>query len=271
MSNILVVGAGICGSSLIRAAKSAGFGVALIDDARPMDSLAAAAVLRRAWHKGDERALFDRTLQLYAQWGVPLLSGAIVTSYRRTPPKHDADWHMVAPADPLWQASITGHATAIDEHTVAIDARPTARGPESDHEVVANHVLWATGRYQGEVGGVTYGVTWVHDDPLAALVNPQIMRVHHIAPYKSVMAGTVGRRARFGSSSATSSEKAWDQARSMLDLGEAEGIIKDKANWEPKIGVRVKSAKAATLGGMHRTGYALAPALAERIIARIGR
>lgn len=59
--------------------------------------------------------------------------------------------------------------------------------------------------------------------------------------------------------------------REVLAEAERIGMIKDRANWEPRAGVRVKSAPAAILGGMHRTGYALAPALAERIIARVGR
>jgi len=270
MTNVIIVGAGICGSSLARAAKAAGLGIVVVDDNRPTDSLAAAAVLRRAWHSADEIALFDRSMALYREWGVPVLSSAVVTSYRGTEPKVQPDWHMVAPALPLWAASIAGHATAIDGG-VAIDARPTARGPESDRTVAGDRVLWATGRYGGNVSGVTHGVTWVHDDPIAGLVNPSIMRVHHLAPYKSVMAGAVGGRARFGSSSASTSEKAWQQAREMLAEAERIGMIKDRANWEPRAGVRVKAAPATTLGGMHRTGYALAPALAERIIARVGR
>ena len=260
MTNVIIVGAGICGSSLARAAKAAGLGIVVVDDNRPTDSLAAAAVLRRAWHSADETALFDRSMALYREWGVPVLSGAIVTNYRHTEPKIDPDWHMIAPALPLWPASIAGHASAIDGG-VAVLGR----------EIEAHHVLWATGRYGGNVSGVTHGVTWVHDDPHAALVNPQMMRVHHVAPYKSVMAGVVGKRARFGSSSANTAEKAWEQARYFKELGIREQIIEDVEGWRPVYGQRVKSAQAATLGGMHRTGYALAPALAERIIARVGR
>jgi len=259
--NILIVGAGICGSALTIAAVRAGHTVTLVNDDQPMDSLSAAAVLRRAWHAGSERALFNRTLDLYAEWDIQLLTGAVVTSYRRSEPKYDPDWRMIDPAAPLVTASVSGHAVGVGEGVVRV-------GEQTFHP---DATLWATGRYGGEVTGVTYGVTWVHDNPDAALIDPAHMRVHHIAPYKSVMAGEVGGRARFGSSSATSSDKARQQAKDMYALGVREGIIRDDSGWYAVSGQRVKTAPNATLGGMHRTGYALAPALAERIIARIGR
>lgn len=255
---ILIIGAGICGSSLARAAQAAGHEVTVVDDHLACDSLAAAAVLRRAWHTGGERALFNRTMALYRQWGVPVTSGAVVTSYRREDVRTDPDWHLVDPSAPLWTSVTPGHAVALD-HGISL----------GDTRIDADHVLWATGRHRGEVSGVTFGVTWVHPDPVIGLGTPETLRVHHCAPYKTMIAGVAGATARFGSSSASSIAKAREQANSMLAEANRLGMITDMANWSPREGIRVKSAPAATLGGMHRTGYALAPALAERLIGAL--
>lgn len=257
MTKLIIVGAGVCGSMLARAATAAGHEFVLVNDDKPIDSLSAAAVLRRAWHKDHERTAFDRSMALYAEWGIPLLHGAVVTSYRRSSPKQDSDWRMIAPSLPLLEPNVRGHATAIPG------------GVKVGSRTLLGKVLWATGRYGDGATGLTHGFTWIHDDPRAGLVDPGIMRVHHVAPYKSVMAGAVGGKGRFGSSSASSKEKAWEQALYFRKLGVTEGIIRNADDWYPVYGMRVKTTPSATLGGMHRTGYALAPALAESVIKNI--
>lgn len=261
MSEVIVIGAGICGSSLARAAVAAGYPVMLIsDDSRPRESLAAVAVLRRAWHKGEERGYVDRSMALYREWGVPVISGAVVTNYRFPGiVRLDPDWHMIAPEGPLCTPDVRGHAELSDE---GVDVG-TTRYP-------ASNVLWATGRYGPHTGGISYGVTWVSDDPADALVSPESLRVHHIAPYKTVVAGVVGGRARYGSSSAATDVKAISAAHGLMEIGIREGIVRPSRSWYPILGRRVRHAPFATLGGMHRTGYALAPALAEIAVSMIG-
>ncbi len=78
---IVVVGAGIAGSSLTRLARSAGHEVTLIGN-EPPHSLAGMCILRRGYHAGKDVELnwFHRSLDLYEHWGIPVLTGGLVSS-----------------------------------------------------------------------------------------------------------------------------------------------------------------------------------------------
>lgn len=269
MTHIVVVGAGIAGSSVARAARRAGIRVTVVAEGRE-HSRAAAALLRAAYHvkRPGEPALYERSVALYGEWGVPLdARGGWVTNYR-TPdrePRYDPDWLLLDPAAPLVTPDRSGHA------------RPTARGVRvGTLDVDADTVVWCTGAATGS--SLTYGVTWVHPDP-AALTAPDRLRIHHIAPYKTIAAGTAGGVARLGSSSARDAELADEQGRRMLAAAAQVGIIHSLTGWVPIRGQRcTASVPVAAPGGihqslndLHRTGYALAPALGERIAANAGR
>lgn len=262
---VVVVGAGIAGCSVVRACRAKHYDVTLISDGAAASSLAATAVLRRGYHAKDKRdlQLWDRSIELYKRWNVKMREGALVSSYLKPGMKFDMDWRMLDPAEPL--------------HSIATSATKGIAVETSANEVVlrdgrsfgADKVVVAIGSATG-VGKITHGVTWVaHKSALSA----NELRVHHIAPYKTLTAGVVGGIARLGSSSATTAEAAREQAHKMLRLAEELGIAV-KNGWTPVYGQRIQTEPRAfqhrdgyyVLTGYHRTGYALAPAEAEEMV-----
>lgn len=258
---IVIVGAGIAGSSLARLARQRDLPVTVVSSARP-DSFAATAVLHRAWHRRDpaEEKLYDRTLSLYAEWGIPVRSGGWVTGYRRREvvPRFDPDWRLLDPLAPLATPDIVATARKMPGGVLL----GTGRG------LLADRVYWCTGATTGR--GITHGVTWAHPKS-SALAEPDRIRVHHYAPYKTICAGMAGSTARLGSSSAATADAARKQAVGMLALALRVGLITTDQGWRPIHGRRCHELSMPAegihvpVGGLHRTGYALAPALAERL------
>jgi hypothetical protein len=267
----VVVGAGIGGSAFTRVARGAGHEVVLISDQDKIHSLAATAVLRRGYHKGPEAATWDESMSFYRAWNIPLVSGAYVTNYR-TPDKaehFDKDWHLIDPAAPLLAPDVLTRVNTIYDGSVATPSGAVYTG---------DAVILAPGTSPYALDGkVTWGVTWVHPDP-GVLRRPEALQVHHWAPYKSIVAGPVGRRARLGSSSASTVESAHAQARVMLAAARDIGMIHSTVGWSAETGARLQTKEHHArymgkrtwwFGGFHRTGYALAPSLAHRLISKL--
>jgi hypothetical protein len=264
---IIVVGSGIAGSSLVNALEMRGVTPVHIGTAWA-ESMAALALLRRAYHKGDELRLFDRSLDLYRQWGVRVQTGAYVTNYR-TPTKDrrwDEDWGVIDPFSPLRSPQRFAIAARIPEGVWV-----------EGESVKADAVLWAGG---AALNGqhITYGTTWIHDSVAAA--SSRCTRVHHVAPYKTLAVAPMptGRGVRLGSSSAISDIVANEQAQKLLDIAADRNLITTRSGWRAVTGQRCKGSYSASEGihhvfaGFHRTGYALVPALAEQFITeRLGR
>lgn len=259
--NVVVVGAGIAGSSLVRALEARGERPVLIGT-QWCESLAALALLRRAYHSDGQLPLFDRSVELYARWGVPIRWGAQVTNYRYPDraARWDQDWGVIEPALPL---------RTPDRHgTVYRTPRGILIGTE-DRVHKADLVLWAGGAAH-EGTGITYGTTWIHDS--LSVVPSHLTRVHHIAPYKSLAVAPFSGGVRLGSSSAATEAKALEQGRAMLQVAYDRGLINTLAGWKAVTGRRCKGTLAVDGGihhvfaGFHRTGYALVPALAEQFV-----
>lgn len=272
--NIIVVGAGIAGSWLTRLARDAGHKVTLISSAPPA-SLAATAILRRGYHAKDPDDLrsWDRSMELYRRSGFTFTSGATVTNYRLPGSRTDKDWRMIDPAAPLVQPDLN---TAVSEIWGKKVLLISGRELEADAVVRA---VGASGSYAERFASVSYGVTWYNRDPAALGAG---LRIHHMAPYKTIAAGAVGGVGRLGSSSASTPEKATEQAVKMLELAVQLGITPSKDGWTPILGHRLKLVdpriprveKVAPWGfwemrGYHRTGYALTPADAESLLDRM--
>jgi hypothetical protein len=263
---IIVVGEGIAGSSLVRHLDERGIEYKHIAN-EPPASGAAVALLRRAYHHGDQLALFDRSLELLKKWHTPVHSGGMVTNYR-TPERearHEEDWHVVPPLSPLVHAPLRGWAHP-EKHGVAVGFGPDAGFYGADR------VLWATGATVDPLG-LTYGVTWIHQDPLV-LSQVKHVRLHHFAPYKTIVAAWVMGEARLGSSSARTEAGALDQGHKMLQAAYDAGLINTLTGWVGRMGVRCKGSTIEQqqsgihvyVGGFHRTGYAMAPAVTERVV-----
>ena len=280
--NIIVIGAGIAGSSVVRALRAIGRDVDHIAaPAFAVESRASVAILRRAHvRERGEKRLFDRTLELYRQWGVPVVRGGWVsTSEAPGRPVFDEDWALVHPATPL----VPPDRTAI--------AVPTPTGVRLDDgtELTADRVIWCHGAHSAPFGGgctapnrsARYGVTWTHPCP-SALTQPDRIRVHRLRAYQHIVAGvTPGNGARLGTSSARTLADARELAETMLGAALEHGIVTTLKDWVPVAGCRVHdpdepARRAAHMVGPHwryaglqHTGYALAPAVAERIAQQV--
>lgn len=239
----------------------------LIGDQANVHSLAATAVLRRGYHRGPEQATWDESLLFYRRWQVPLVSGAQVTNYRtpQAAPRFDKDWHLIDPAAPLVEPHLMDRVVHYDKGMVR-----TATGVEHFGDLV---ILTPGADASAPFGKTTWGYTWVHSDP-GVLRLPSGLQVHHWAPYKSIVAGPVGGRARLGSSSASTREDAYKQAQHMLGAAFDIGLINSKLGWGAHFGARLQTKeryhqvaeRTWWFGGFHRTGYALAPSLAHQLI-----
>lgn len=272
---IIVVGRGIGGSMVSHLARERGHEVRIIAEDREPDSLAATAVLREAYHanKPAELEAYRYAVSWYRERGVELRQGAGVSSYRKPDagPRQDADWLLMDPAEVLVQADTEGtvlSATADRAWTGTGDA-DCVRG---------DAVVLATGAaklFAPEDPFITWGLTWTHD--ASALKDPGQVKVFQYAPYRTLIAGVTGVKARVGSSSAKTREKAIEQGKMMLRTAWELGWLATPAGWTRIEGARLKTERlwgreqsgAWRIGGFHRTGYALAPAAARDLLDEI--
>lgn len=269
---IIVVGAGITGSSLAHHLRDRGIEHRVFDSGNPASN-AAVALLRRGYHHGDQLALFDRSLELFKKWGVTVRQGGWVTNYRKPgrTPREEADWFVIDPLEPLVGSDLGMGPTPGICYPLATGVGLEAEDPAMYRYEGADRVLWATGATIRPTGA-TYGVTWTHAQPDAVLTAPDQVRMHHYAPYKTIAVAKVGRSARLGSSSANSPEGALEQGRKMLQAAYEVGMINTVSGWEAYVGVRCKGSEIeldgihSYVGGYHRTGYAIAPAATERLV-----
>ncbi len=266
---LVVVGAGISGSSVARLARERGWDVVVVGLEGKPDSLAATAVLRRGYHAGrpEELAAWDYAVEKYAEWGVRMHRGAGVASYRRPlgGEVEDADWLLLDPAAALVKADVRREVLSAHGSRVWFGR---GDGLAGDAVVVCAGARGAL----APSGGVTWGVTWLAGPE--ALREPERVRVYQYAPYRTIVGGVAGGMARVGSSSSVSEEGAVAQARKMLGVAWDLGWLTTRDGWEMRVGTRVKTdwrwrrdeSGVWEIGGFHRTGYALAPMTAREVL-----
>lgn len=266
---LIVVGAGIAGSCVTRMARERGFDVTVVaGEARP-DSLAATAVLRRGYHSGraGELEAWDYALSVYAEWDVRMHRGGVVSSYRRPLGGEvaDSDWLLLDPAEALVKKDMEREVLSAHGKRIWFGRGDGLAGDAVVAACGARGVLAPS-------GSVTWGVTWLHAPD--ALRAPEDVKVYQYAPYRTIVGGVAGGRARVGSSSSVTEEGAVAQARKMLGVAWDLGWLTTTDGWEMRTGTRVKTdggwRRAEDghweIGGFHRTGYALAPMAAKEVL-----
>ena len=265
---LIVIGAGIAGSSTTRIARSKGWDVTLIDHAPEQSaSRSALATIRPTWFDKTERDDLERSWDWYSQWGAAGSREAYVSNWRDRSVKKQKDWWLVDPITPLVAPDLIERVIKIDTQCVTTD---------SGQIIEADAILNCTGAYGADLAhDVTMfaGVTWISRN---AELDYSPYRVHHLRPYKSLSAAQINGVTRVGSSIATTADKAIDDAKEMLMTALALGIVKS-GDWEMSLGWRAKGKggipiypelgeRNAYFSGLARSGYGLSPAIAEKWI-----
>jgi len=263
---LIVVGAGIAGSSATRIARDKGWDVTLIDHAPEQSaSRSALATIRPTWFAKSERADLERSWEWYKAWGAAGTREAHVSNWRDREVKTQKDWWLVDPILPLVEPDLTERVVGIYKTFVTTPTK----------EIAADAILNCTGAYGADLArDVTLfaGVTWISTD---AQLDYSPYRVHHLRPYKSLSAAQINGVTRVGSSIAATADKAIQEAQDLLEQAHHLGIVQPDATWEMSLGWRAKGKggipiypelgqRNAYFSGLARSGYGLSPAIAEK-------
>jgi hypothetical protein len=255
---ILVVGAGIAGSSFARFATDAGAVVTVVaDSGRPAASAAALCVTRPGWFTGTDRVDCEWTLDWYRNHGWLTDGSATYGSYRTNRTETRTGYYAIDPVSPLVVPDVIDDWRNLRDD---YDLRVLARGAYGDGD---GH----------RVHGATAIVAGCGRPPVAA---------YHDRP-RSVMFAVShdGRTVRTGSSKAPNREQAilrqqrdYEKAvmLGLVDLGDASMVT----------GVRLMPSPASTPGtprwldrrtvaveGFGRVGYSLAPARMAALVDEV--
>jgi len=262
--HLLIVGAGVVGSSAKRIADEHGWASTLADgNPHRAASRAALATIRPQWLGEHGKTIAGRSWRWYDDWGATVTRQALVTSYRNLEPRPQSDWWLVDPDRILVQPDLE-----VDvEHVWCDNGRVHARinGEPRTYDAC----LMATGAYGRDfIGGYKeqHGATLINRN----LTLDAPLYVHHLRPYHSLTVGDVGGAVRLGSSVASTPDKAVTEIRLMLDAAERLGLVPRSDDWQLSVGIRAKAPKpvvpligqnVARIGNLGRSGYGLAPAL----------
>jgi hypothetical protein len=262
---LIVIGAGIAGSSATRIARSKGWDVTLIDHAPEQSaSRSALATIRPTWFNKAERKGLERSWEWYSTWGAAGTREAHVSNWKNKEVKTQKDWWLVDPILPLVAPDLVERVVGIYKTFVTTPTK----------EIAADAILNCTGAYGDDLAhDVTLfaGVTWISHN---AELDYSPYRVHHLRPYKSLSAAQINGVTRVGSSIAKTADKAIDDGKELLMTAIALGIIKS-GDWEMSLGWRAKGKgglpiypelgmRNAYFSGLARSGYGLSPAIAEK-------
>lgn len=242
-----VVGRGVAGSAIARAAREAGWRVRVIDKSPTPDASACAlALLRDTW--ADPVAV-AYAIESYREAGCEVIEGI-------QRPMPNGGW-----------ATRAGWAVEVRPYFVPADL--TARAPLGLADPGATVTVQAVG--PGLIGEQSYGYTWVHPDPSALTFEG----CRSVGQWATFLAGVRYRSgARFGSGSADTIAKANEIAVEQFKRAKELGWLARIDGWRMIGGIRVKrepywrdeGGGLFSFGGFHRSGFALAPLAARDAI-----
>lgn len=253
-ADLIVVGAGICGSAATIAARTTGATVLHLAAEETPHSTAAAAVARSTYLTPPQRPHLPASLNLLRE--AITCTGALFSNYQ-TPhkrPTQRPDWWLIDPRAPLLSPDVTTAVLHVSPGRVETDTGT----------YTAPAILLATGAtsHLSPRGTTTWGTTWT--GPVDALVYPDLLRVHLYAPYKAITAGPAHGHARVGSSSGPTPDAALEAGQAMLQRATDAGLVATPHAFTPLTGARLKTTTTALfhtptlawVGGHHRNGYA---------------
>ena len=256
--NIAIIGNGISGSSAKRIALEFGHEPTIISTNTQIASKSALATIRPTWFTKAQKVNIDRSWAWYKHWGATITKIGTVSNWKdHTKTKEQEDWWLVNPLSVLEEPDIIGIVPYIDMLKQNYDA-----------------VLDASGISLSADLEYFYGATLVSKTAKADFMP---LRIHHIRPYHSVHIVESDNMIRLGSSISKNKHKCVSEIYKMLELCEDLKLINKVDDWELLMGVRTQGKNKqivepelgnpyTKIGGLHRTGYALAPDLVAQWI-----
>lgn len=273
---LVIIGSGIAGQWLALHASRAGHEVHLVCGEREPAHFAGLAMIRPSYYDKELRPLVPQSVRMWEDENVNVFHGAEVTRWDSSSVKFQKDWFAFDPR----RSKILSSAENI--HRYFAEASPLVGGEvllqsgnSAPYTLAGDAVVWCTGEAPG--GSFTYGETWVNQDPEALGDVPEF-RVHHMAPYKTLVAVRYEGSCRIGSSSSSTPEKARAQSEKFFDKAIDLGWVESRDGWEPVAGRRFKrdefltgGGKEWTWAGFHRSGYGVVPALSLDVLKKVER
>jgi glycine/D-amino acid oxidase-like deaminating enzyme len=265
---LIVIGAGIAGSSVARIAQSKNWEVSVIDPSPDQSaSRCALATIRPTWFDKSERVDLERSWEWYKEWNSAGSQEAFVTNWRNPEPKKQKDWWLVDPILPL---------VSPDNRNRVIKVNPTSVELNNGEILEADAIINCTGAYGEDLAqDVTpyAGVTWISHN---AELDFEPYRVHHTRPFHAISVAKINGVTRLGSTISKEMDVAMFDAVKMLEHACDLGMVKS-GDWEMRAGWRAKGKgglpiypemgkRNTSFSGLARSGYGLSPAIAEKWI-----
>lgn len=258
---IAIIGNGIAGSSAKKIALEFGHEPTIISTDSATASKSALATIRPTWFTKAEQVNIERSWTWYKKWNADITRIAVVSNWRDpSMTKEQDDWWLVQPIRVLEKPDIVGMVPYMDLLSKNYDAVLNASGVGLRKDL---------NRY--------WGATLISK---TAKADNMPSRIHHIRPYHSVHIVKSDNAIRIGSSISKDKQKCYNEIYKMKELCEELGLVSKVDDWELSMGIRTQASdkkviepqlgeKVTSIGGFHRTGYALAPDLIAQWIASL--
>ncbi len=258
---IAIIGNGIAGSSAKRIAQEFGHEPTIISTDNASASKSALATIRPTWFTKSQQVNIERSWSWYLKWDATVSRNAVVSSWKDPSMiKEQDDWWLVQPLRVLEKPDIVGMVPYVDLLAKNYDAVLNASGVSVSSDL---NRFW--------------GATLVSK---TAKADNMPFRIHHLRPYHSVHIVQTENAIRIGSSISKDKQKCYNEIYRMKEICEESGLVSKVDDWELAMGVRTQTKdkkliepelgnKVTSIGGLHRTGYALAPDLIAQWIASL--
>ena len=270
---IIVIGSGIAGSSAARVGRSMGHEVTVIDKSPESSaSRVALATIRPSWFGDEDQSLIEKSWEYYQSWGAAITQEALVSDWKNAEtPKTQGGWWLADPLIPLVKPDLIDEVASIENTSVKLISGSSVDG-DAIYIATGVHDKSFYSDFKPYAGATLISKT--------AKVKNCLLRVHKLRPYYDLTVGMTSDGCRLGSSISVDPQKAVSDVWGMLETAYNLEIVTKSDDWQLVLHFRAKPTsknvlrpengqKITKINGLHRSGYGLCPALAEKWIKSI--